>query len=229
MTHIAAHTIKLDGQTYSHGLGKIVCVGRNYAAHAKELNNPVPTSPILFIKPTSSCVPFAPNFSIPKDKGSVHHELEIAILIGAPLTHANEQQVADSVAGIGLGLDLTLRDVQDKLKEKGHPWERAKSFDGACPLTDFMSVKSITQSDWQAIELKLEKNGKVQQQGSSADMLFPILPLIAHMSKNFSLQPGDVILTGTPAGVGPLKVGDQLQCQLVLAGKELLTARSEVV
>ena len=229
MIDIAAHAIKLDGQVYSHSLGKIVCVGRNYAAHAKELNNPVPTSPILFIKPASSAVSLAPSFTIPSDQGSVHHELEIAILIGKPLTRANEQQVADSIAGIGLGLDLTLRDVQDKLKEKGHPWERAKSFDGACPLTNFVSSDAITQTDWQVIELKLTKNGKVQQQGSSADMLFPILPLISHMSENFSLQPGDIILTGTPAGVGPLEVGDQLQCQLVLDGKELLAANTEVL
>lgn len=229
MTNRVSHAITLDGQEYAHSLGKIVCVGRNYAAHAKELNNPVPTSPILFIKPASSAVPFAPNFSIPTNQGSVHHELEIAILIGKPLTRANEQQVANSIVGVGLGLDLTLRDVQDKLKEKGHPWERAKSFDGACPLTDFVSVDSITQSDWQALELQLEKNGKVQQQGSSGDMLFPILPLIAHMSENFTLQPGDIILTGTPAGVGPLEVGDQLQCQLGLAGKEWSVACAEVV
>lgn len=219
----------LENEPYPHALGKIVCVGRNYAAHAKELNNPVPSTPILFIKPASSKVPFGPSFTIPKDQGHVHHELEIAILIGKPLTHATQQQVADSIVGMGLGLDLTLRDVQDTLKEKGHPWERAKSFDGACPLTDFVSVESINQSDWQALELILEKNGEIQQKGSSADMLFAILPLIAHMSEHFSLQPGDVILTGTPAGVGPLAVGDQLKCQLVLVDQPLLVASTEVL
>lgn len=220
--------LTLDQKVYPHRLGKIVCVGRNYAAHAKELNNPIPSSPILFIKPASSAVAAGPEFSIPQDQGSVHHELEIAILIGQTLKNASVDQVAESIAGIGLGLDLTLRDVQDQLKAKGHPWERAKSFDGACPLTDFVSVNLPSKDDWQSIGLTLEKNGKLQQQGSSADMLFSILPLIAHMSQHFSLQPGDVILTGTPAGVGPLDVGDSLFAELSLNNNVLLTSESIV-
>jgi 2-keto-4-pentenoate hydratase/2-oxohepta-3-ene-1,7-dioic acid hydratase in catechol pathway len=219
----------LDQQEYPHGLGKVVCVGRNYAAHAKELNNPIPSEPILFIKPASSVVPFGPDFSIPQGQGSVHYELEIAILIGKTLTSASEEQVANSIAGIGLGLDLTLRDVQAKLKEKGHPWELAKSFDGACPLTEFVSVSLPAKDDWQSIGLKLEKNGLLQQQGSSAEMLFPILPLIAHISAYFSLQAGDVILTGTPAGVGPLTVGDALLAELSQGDSVLLTRATVVV
>jgi 2-keto-4-pentenoate hydratase/2-oxohepta-3-ene-1,7-dioic acid hydratase in catechol pathway len=219
----------LDQKNYPHSLGKVVCVGRNYAAHAKELNNPVPSSPILFIKPASSVVPFGPSFCIPKDRGSVHHELEIAILIGKPLSHANTDQVSESIAGIGLALDLTLRDVQDTLKEKGHPWERAKSFDGACPLTRFVSVNLTSNEAWQSIDLKLVKNDQLQQQGSSSDMLFPILPLIAHMSEHFSLQAGDVILTGTPAGVGPLEIADTLSCELSLENNLLLTSDTIVV
>lgn len=219
----------LDQKECAHGLGKVVCVGRNYAAHAKELNNPIPSEPILFIKPASSAIPLAPTFSIPQDQGSVHHELEIAILIGKPLLNANEDDVAEAIIGLGLGLDLTLRDVQAKLKEKGHPWERAKSFDGACPLTEFVSTDKLLIDDWQNIGLKLEKNGQLQQQGNSADMLFAILPLIAHMSSNFSLQPGDVILTGTPAGVGPLEVGDSLICELSLVNEIVLTSAAKVV
>lgn len=219
----------IDQKECAHGLGKVVCVGRNYAAHAKELNNPIPSEPILFIKPASSAIPLAPTFSIPQDQGSVHHELEIAILIGKPLLNANEDDVAEAIIGLGLGLDLTLRDVQAKLKEKGHPWERAKSFDGACPLTEFISTDKLLIDDWQNIGLKLEKNGQLQQQGNSADMLFAILPLIAHMSSNFSLQPGDVILTGTPAGVGPLEVGDSLICELSLVNEIVLTSAAKVV
>jgi 2-keto-4-pentenoate hydratase/2-oxohepta-3-ene-1,7-dioic acid hydratase in catechol pathway len=219
----------LDQQLYPHTLGKIVCVGRNYAAHAKELNNPIPSEPILFIKPASSGLTLAPSFSIPQDQGSVHHELEIAILIGQTLKNASLDQVADSIAGIGLGLDLTLRDVQDQLKEKGHPWERAKSFDGACPLTEFVSVSLASKDEWQSIALTLKKNGALQQHGSSADMLFPILPLIAHMSAHFSLLPGDVILTGTPAGVGPLETGDSLSCELSLNNTVLLNSDSVVI
>jgi len=221
--------LTLDQQLFPHALGKIVCVGRNYAAHAKELNNPIPSEPILFIKPASSAIAASPEFSIPQDQGSVHHELEIAILIGQTLKSASEGQVAEGIAGIGLGLDLTLRDVQAKLKEKGHPWERAKSFDGACPLTAFISKGKFSVEDWQNIELRLVKNDQLQQQGSSADMLFPILPLIAHMSEHFSLQPGDVVLTGTPAGVGPLESGDNLSCTLSLANEVVLTSGSTVV
>jgi 2-keto-4-pentenoate hydratase/2-oxohepta-3-ene-1,7-dioic acid hydratase in catechol pathway len=165
----------------------------------------------------------APVFTICEDQGSVHYELEIAILIAKPLTNATPAQVAAGIAGVGLALDLTLRDLQATLKEKGHPWERAKSFDGACPMTDFVSIDSSKPADWQALELILEKNGQIQQQGRSADMLFSILPLIAHMSENFSLQPGDVVLTGTPAGVGPLTIGDDLIGSLLLANKTLLT------
>lgn len=219
----------LNQQLYPATLGKIVCVGRNYAEHAKELNNPIPSSPLLFIKPASSAVPLSPSFSIPHGQGSVHHELEIAILIGQPLKNASEEQVAASIAGVGLGLDLTLRDVQAKLKEKGHPWERAKSFDGACPLTSFVSLAPTSKHDWQSIGLTLEKNEKVQQQGNSGEMLFSILPLIAHMSEHFSLQAGDVILTGTPAGVGPLEVGDSLVCTLTLENNVLLSSAAKVV
>ena len=219
----------LDQQDYPHLVGKIVCVGRNYAEHAKELNNPIPNSPILFIKPASSVVSFGPTISIPKNQGSVHHELEIAILIGQPLKSATPVQVAEGIVGVGLALDLTLRDVQTKLKEKGHPWELAKSFDGACPLTNFVSVPEMQPEQWQAFTLMLEKNGHAQQQGSSGEMLFQIIPLIAHISEHFSLQPGDVILTGTPAGVGPLQVGDSLSCQLSLENNTLLTSETAVV
>lgn len=209
----------LGGEAYGHELGKVVCVGRNYAEHAKELNNPVPETPILFIKPASSAVVMEGNIDIPKEQGSVHHELEIAILIGEPLCNASEEEVDASIAGIGLALDLTLRDVQSQLKAKGHPWERAKAFDGACPLSEFIEANEFI--DLNNIELKLSKNGDMQQQGSSADMLFPILPLIAEMSRHFTLSPGDVVITGTPAGVGPIEAGDSLVAELRVGDVDL--------
>lgn len=212
----------LQGQTYPHAVGKVVCVGRNYAAHAQELNNPIPAAPILFIKPADSVVAVAPQFSIPTQYGAVHHELEIAVLIGQRLVNATEDHVRNALIGVGLGLDLTLRDVQDSLKQQGHPWERAKAFDGACPLTDFIAVDA--SFDWSNLSLTLWRNGERQQAGSSADMLFPIVSLIAQMSANFALNPGDVVLTGTPAGVGPLSVGDQLQLQL----QDYLDVRTQV-
>lgn len=205
----------LENQSFPHTTGKIVCVGRNYAEHAKELNNPVPSAPILFIKPADAAVNVAPSFTLPEGQGSVHHELEIAVLIGDRLSNADEADVAAALAGVGLGLDLTLRDLQSKLKEKGHPWEVAKGFDGACPLTPFMAASKVI--DWGNIDLKLERNGHIQQQGNSADMLFPLIPLIAHMSRIFTLNPGDIIMTGTPAGVGPLESGDDLILSLALS------------
>lgn len=203
---------QVNGQPFEHAVGKIVCVGRNYAAHALELNNPIPDQPILFIKPAAAAVPMAPAFSIPVDRGSVHHELEIAILIGQCLCRADQSEAAAAIAAVGLGIDLTLRDVQDQLKAKGQPWERSKSFDGACPLTEFVDAGRV--SDWQNLDLSLIRNGQVQQQGNSSVMLFPVLALLAEISHTFTLEPGDVVLTGTPAGVGPLLPGDQLQARL---------------
>ncbi|UZK02699.1 fumarylacetoacetate hydrolase family protein [Venatoribacter cucullus] len=202
----------LDGQPFPHSVGKMVCVGRNYAEHAKELNNPVPSAPILFIKPTDAAVPVEPAFAIPTDRGAVHHELEIAVLIGQRLQNADESAVVAAIAGVGLGLDLTLRDVQDGLKSKGHPWEIAKAFDGACPLTGFVNATRV--QNWQDLNLTLTRNAVLQQQGNSNAMLFSILPLIAYISRIFTLNPGDVIMTGTPAGVGPLAAGDELQLNL---------------
>ncbi|WP_420589666.1 fumarylacetoacetate hydrolase family protein [Bacterioplanoides sp.] len=210
MTAVFSPVIR-DAQS-GPSIGKVVCVGRNYAEHAKELNNPIPSQPILFMKPASSVVDMAQALNIPADQGSVHHELEIALLIGETLSKADEQQAEKSIQAVGLALDLTLRDVQAQLKDKGHPWERAKAFDGACPVSEFVSADQI--SDWKNIPLQLIRNGKLQQDGNSRDMLFPILPLLAHISQSFTLNPGDIVLTGTPAGVGPLESGDQLTARL---------------
>lgn len=187
--------------------GKVVCVGRNYAEHARELNNPVESSPLVFIKPATAVVSMAPEFRIPHDRGAVHHELEMALLIGSTLSGASREEALSAIVGVGLALDLTLRDIQSQLKQKGHPWERAKSFDGACPLSQFVAPGGL---DLQNQTLTLERNGIQQQHGNTADMLFPIDTLIAGMSDVFTLLPGDVVLTGTPAGVGPLAEGDSL-------------------
>lgn len=204
----------IDGTRIHFPLGKVVCIGRNYAEHAKELNNPLPTEPLLFIKPGSCVVALEGGFSIPEDRGSVHYEVEIAVLIGKPLSRTpNEEEVLDAISGFAPSLDLTLRDVQSKLKDKGHPWEIAKSFDGACVLAPFVPGDAI--SDLGDIGIRLSINGEVRQDGSSAEMIFPIVPVIQEMAGHFNLQPGDVILTGTPAGVGPLNKGDELVLELV--------------
>ena len=199
----------ITGETFPHPLGKIVCVGRNYAEHAKELNNPIPKSPVLFIKPSTAAVAMEQPFAIPKDQGICHHELEMTVLINQPLTRATKEQAKAAIAG--LGLDLTLREVQEGLKQKAHPWERSKAFDGSCPLSQFSAYDG---RDLQNIELTLIRNGEVQQQGNSCDMLFPVINLLVEISHSFTLLPGDVVLTGTPAGVGPLYEGDQLVARL---------------
>ncbi|MCV6589624.1 MAG: fumarylacetoacetate hydrolase family protein [Marinobacterium sp.] len=200
-----------DGQLFDWPLGKVVCVGRNYADHAKELNNPVPAVPLLFIKPASAVVPMTAPFRVPRDLGQVHFETEMAILIGQTLTDAEEEAAVAAIAGIGLGLDLTLRDLQDALKKSGHPWEKAKSFDGACPLSPFISPDGIDLTD---CEIRLTVNGELRQQGNSAQMLTPVLALLSYISKFFTLNPGDVVLTGTPAGVGPVRPEDRLVVEL---------------
>jgi len=205
---------------------KIVCVGKNYAAHAAEMNTPVPTEPLLFIKPWTALSEMSGEFSIPTDKGSVHHELEIAFMIGETLTNASEDDVRKGISGIGLALDLTLRDVQTKLKKKGFPWEKCKGFDSSCPIKMLPMTGEVI--DFDAIEFSLIRNGKLQQEGISKQMVFSTLPLISYMSNWFTLNEGDIILTGTPEGVGPLESGDELVSSLSIAGKDLMQLESKV-
>ncbi|PXX95048.1 fumarylacetoacetate hydrolase family protein [Halomonas sp. LBP4] len=209
-----------DGQEFPHALGKIVCVGRNYADHAKELGNPVPSEPLLFIKPATSAVALEEPVDAPFSRGEVHYETEMALLIGEELSHAGVDEAERAVVGIGLALDLTLRDIQARLKEKGHPWEIAKAFDGACPLSVFLPLTQVP--NWSALTFTLEIDGELRQHGEGSDMLFPVAMLVAEMSRHFTLQAGDVVLTGTPAGVGPLPRGAELRFTLT-GGLEVAT------
>ena len=201
-----------DGRAFPDALGKIICVGRNYAEHARELDNPVPSEPLLFIKPATTAVPLEQPVEAPFARGEVHFETELALLVGEELSNVTAEQAERGIVGIGLALDLTLRDVQSRLKEKGHPWEVAKAFDGACPLSAFLPLAEVP--DWASLSFTLEVDGEVRQQGRGSDMLFPVPALVAEMSRHFTLQPGDVVLTGTPAGVGPLPRGVTLHFTL---------------
>jgi 2-keto-4-pentenoate hydratase/2-oxohepta-3-ene-1,7-dioic acid hydratase in catechol pathway len=205
-----SHT--LDALPKTLPIGKVVCVGRNYAEHARELNNPVPSEPVLFIKPSTAVVDLEQPVSIPLRFGSCHFETEMAVLIGESLTSCSEQQAASAIAGVGVALDLTLRELQSALKEKSLPWEKAKAFDGACPISAFVRVQNI--NDLYSQQIQLRQNGELRQDGNSADMLTPVLPLLVYISQFFTLSPGDIVLTGTPAGVGPLAVGDNLEISL---------------
>ncbi|BFM18507.1 fumarylacetoacetate hydrolase family protein [Maricurvus nonylphenolicus] len=215
-----------DGSSVDWVPGKVVCVGRNYADHARELNNPVPTEPILFIKPATAMVAAAEPFSIPADRGVVHFETEMALLIGKTLSDADEDESLAAIAGVGLGFDITLRELQDKLKAKSHPWEVAKAFDGSCPLSAFAPVSEPL--DWANIAIQMSCNGQLRQDGNSEAMITPVARLLAYTSRIFTLQPGDVVMTGTPAGVGPLQAGDKLQATLSCQGQTLVELASSV-
>ncbi|CAM3723463.1 fumarylacetoacetate hydrolase family protein [Rahnella bruchi] len=193
-------------------VNKVVCVGNNYADHIKEMGGKQSAEPVVFIKPETALCDIRQPVAIPKDFGAVHYEVELAVLIGTPLKQATEDRVANAIVGYGLALDLTLRDLQAQLKESGQPWERAKGFDGSCPVSGFIPVSEF--GDAQQADLLLEINGQMCQSGNTRDMLTPLLPLIAYMSRFFTLRAGDIILTGTPHGVGPLHAGDEILAKL---------------
>ncbi|NAR51304.1 fumarylacetoacetate hydrolase family protein [Acinetobacter haemolyticus] len=198
---------------------KIVCVGRNYAEHAKELGNAVPDRPILFMKPPSSLATLAQGVAWNQALGECHYECEICLQIAHPLSQEIDKNKAlEAIGAITLGLDLTLRDLQSELKNKGQPWERAKAFDGACILADWLEADEI--GDLQELELVLMINGEQRQHGFSRDMLFDIGALLVEINQSFSLQAGDVIMTGTPAGVGALNPNDQLTMKLITQSGE---------
>lgn len=196
-------------------VGKTICVGRNYLDHIHELNNSIPEKAVLFMKPSSAFCSIHGSISLPKNRGACHNEIEIALLIKDDIPQGSRVNVEQQIWGIALGLDLTLRDVQSDLKAKGLPWERAKSFDGSCPLSQFVPLSEFeTLTD---IDFTLQVNGELRQRGNTQYMLRPIVDLLNDILEDFSLSQGDVVLTGTPAGVGALNVGDKLD--LLLANR----------
>jgi 2-keto-4-pentenoate hydratase/2-oxohepta-3-ene-1,7-dioic acid hydratase in catechol pathway len=193
-------------------VGKVVCVGRNYLQHIRELDNEVPTAPLLFIKPSTGLSPLNKPVVLPKGLGPCHNELEVAVLIKTKLCKALIQEVEDAIWGVGVGLDLTLRNMQSALKKQGHPWERAKAFDNSCPMSQFVSIDKVEKLS--NIDFALSVNSEIRQQGNSQDMLFSILKLLVDISNAFTLLPGDIVMTGTPKGVADLSVDDQLIIEL---------------
>lgn len=188
--------------------GRIFCVGRNYADHIHELGHTADGDCLIFMKPVSAIVEAGERIVLPRDRGAVHHEAEMTVLLTGGGRDIPEDQALETVAGIGLGLDLTLRDVQTDLKRRGAPWELAKAFDGAAPLGEW---QPYLDQDLQTLTFELRVNGEVRQRGDTAHMLFPVARLIHLLSRSWALEPGDVIFTGSPAGVGPLHAGDEIQ------------------
>lgn len=198
-------------------IGKIVCLARNYAEHARELGNETPAAPVLFMKPASSLIGDGETVRIPPYSQECHYEVELAVLIGKRCQNVPPENAREFVAGYGVAIDMTLRDVQNQLKAKGLPWEIAKGFDTACPLSDFVPADAI--ADPHALNLTLSVNGGIRQNGTTSDMINRIPQIIAHISAIFTLEPGDVILTGTPAGVGQVRAGEVMTAEIGTVGR----------
>ena len=201
-------SIHLIGRSTPIQPGKIVCLGRNYVDHIKELGNEIPDKPVIFIKPSTSILPDGGSIIIPDYSTDCHYEVELAVLIGKTGKNISEEAAFEHVAGYGVAIDLTLRDVQSQHKEKGLPWEIAKGFDTACPLSDFVPADLVP--DPGNLPITLTVNGEMRQNGNTGMMMRNIAQIIAEFSKIFTLEEGDVLLTGTPAGVGPIVTGDIL-------------------
>jgi 5-carboxymethyl-2-hydroxymuconate isomerase len=199
-----------NGQEFP--IGKILCIGRNYVDHIRELGNEVPAAPVVFSKPASSVISVNQQIRIPSYSDDCHHEGELAVLIGTEGKHITIEKALDHVAGYGVAVDLTLRDVQTELKKRGLPWDIAKGFDTACPLSAFKPASEV--GDPQKLQIKLSVNGTVRQDGSTGLMIHPVAEIISHLSTIFTLDPGDVILTGTPSGVGQVVSGDRLLAEI---------------
>jgi acylpyruvate hydrolase len=188
--------------------GKLICIGRNYAKHAAELGNEVPEEPMLFLKPSTALVGHGGRIVLPRQSSDVHHEVELVAVIGRGGKDIPRESALDHVDGYAVGLDMTARDIQSAAKKKGHPWTVAKGFDTFAPLGEIVAAHVV--SDPQKLSVELKVNGETRQKGSTADMIYPVAELVSYCSSIFTLMPGDLIYTGTPDGVGPVKDGDEL-------------------
>ncbi|CAF1133174.1 unnamed protein product [Adineta ricciae] len=188
---------------------KIIAVGRNYSEHASELGNTVPTKPIIFMKPTSAFVTEPNDIRIPADWDELHHEVEFGVIIDKQCQNVSKEEAEASIGGYCLALDMTERKLQNELKDQGLPWLLSKGFDTSCPCGDFIPKEKISLSS--SVNLWLNVNGNRRQNGHTRDMIFSVPDLIVYISKYITLEHGDLILTGTPAGVGPVRRGDQIE------------------
>lgn len=191
--------------------GKLLCIGRNYAEHVREMGDvkDLPDEPVVFLKPSTALVASGGEICFPEQSSEVHHEVEIVAAIGRGGKNIPEAKALDHIAAYALGLDMTARDLQRKAKEKRAAWSVAKGFDTFAPLGPFTDASRIP--DPQALDLQLKVNGEVRQAGSTRDMIFSFAFIVSYLSRIFTLEPGDLIYTGTPEGVGPVEVGDVLE------------------
>ncbi|XP_006901978.1 PREDICTED: acylpyruvase FAHD1, mitochondrial [Elephantulus edwardii] len=187
----------------------IVCVGRNYAEHAREMQSATPSEPLLFLKPSSAYAPEGSPILMPAYSRELHHELELGVVLGRRGRAVPQASAMDYVAGYALCLDMTARDVQAECKKKGLPWTLAKGFTASCPVSAFVPKDKVP--DPHKLRLWLKVNGELRQEGETSSMIFSIPYIISYISKIMTLEEGDLILTGTPEGVGPVNVNDEIQ------------------
>jgi acylpyruvate hydrolase len=200
--------VKIKNSGRQIPIRKIVCVGRNYAEHAKELGNEIPEKPVIFLKPASSVIYSGEEIVYPSFSNDMHHEVELVLLIGKKIKNADLKGSEEAIAGYGVGLDMTLRDIQNELKKKGHPWTIAKCFDTSAVLSDFILKKDyeLTLNE----EISLAVNNEIRQKEKLNMMLFSPVKLVEYLSSIITLEEGDLIYTGTPKGVGKVERGDKL-------------------
>jgi acylpyruvate hydrolase len=191
---------------------KIFAIGRNYIDHAKELNNPVPAEPLFFMKPDTAIIRNNKPFFYPDFTTDLQYETEIVLKLSRVGKNISERFASRYFAELGIGIDFTARDIQNKCKERGLPWEVAKSFDGSAPISKFCSIEKY--KDIYNLNFHLDLNGKTVQTGNTADLIFSFEKVIAHISKFVTVKMGDLIFTGTPSGVGPVSIGDHLQAYI---------------
>ncbi len=212
----------LTGSTETFEVKKIFCIGRNYADHAKEMNAEVPEAPVFFLKPSTAIIGEAETIHIPSISKELHHEVEMTVLIGRGGKDILRGNALDHVAGYGIGLDMTLRDIQSEAKKKGLPWTLAKGFDTSAPISHFVPAADV--ADPHELEVRLEVNGVQRQHSSTRNFIFKIDELIAYISQFFTFERGDILFTGTPEGVAPASNGDRLEAQLLSPAHTILAS-----
>lgn len=206
-------------------VGKIVGVGRNYAEHAAEMGAPGTGRPLLFLKPSTALVPDGGEVLLPHGAGSVHHEVELVVVIGETGKAIPAGEALRHVLGYAVGLDMTLRDLQSEAKSRGEPWCVAKGFDASAPVSAVVARDAV--GDGSGLEITLDVNGERRQAGNTSQMLHGVADLVAFASRWFTLERGDLLFTGTPAGVGPVEPGDRLEARIAKVGTLVVTARAE--
>lgn len=210
-------SLKIKNSDEKIEVGKLVCVGRNYAKHAEEMGNEIPEFPLIFLKPSSSLVYSGESIIKPVDSGEMHHEVELVLLIGKDIKNADEARAEEAIYGYAVGLDMTLRDIQSELKKKGHPWTLAKVFDTSAVISDITLKKDYLLKGNEKIELSV--NNEVKQSSTLDFMLFNPVQIVVYLSSKFTLERGDLIFTGTPEGVGAVNVGDEISAAIQNIGK----------